>query len=147
MIHVSQMAELVDDYVIQDLDVGKNQTIIKRQCSTRGTTAPAAFLVADRNGSVVAAGEFMIVGYTLGTHISGSLTVALFQHFQAMQLGCSVLSLVWIAVLCHVVAPGIAVHLYQNTFISKCFYIKMLLYRRIIYFRGFVNTMFEVEIR
>lgn len=84
MIHVSQMAEFVYDYIIQYLWWCEYQTVIKGKCATGRTASPTAFLVANRDGGINAAGKLMIVSDPLGEGIPRCIAIAFFKGLEAL---------------------------------------------------------------
>lgn len=84
MIHVGEMTEFVNDHVIQYLLWCEYQPVIKGKCATGGTASPAAFLVAYRDGGVIASGKLMIVSDPLGKGVPCCIAIAFFKSLEAL---------------------------------------------------------------
>ncbi len=56
MVHIGQMAELVDNDVVNDLGRRHHKPVIKRQSTRLGAASPTGFLISDGNFCIGAAG-------------------------------------------------------------------------------------------
>lgn len=66
MIHIGQMAELVDNDVVGDLGRRHHKPVIKRQSTRLGAASPTGFLISDGNSFVGAACLLLQLGTALG---------------------------------------------------------------------------------
>lgn len=81
---MGQMTEFVYDHIIQYLRWCEYQTVIKGKRAAGGTASPAAFLVAYRDGGVIAAGKLMIVSDPLGKGVPCCIAIAFFKSLEAL---------------------------------------------------------------
>lgn len=56
MVHIGQMAELVDNDVVYDRRRSHHKPVVKRQSTRLGAASPTGFLISDGNFCIGAAG-------------------------------------------------------------------------------------------
>ena len=83
MIHVSQMAELMDHHIVQHNGGCEDQSIVKRETAAGRTATPAGLLVPDGDGAVMSAGDLVVVSHTVLKLCPCLGSVALSQGYQA----------------------------------------------------------------
>lgn len=62
MVHISQMAQLMDDHIIRNRRRCQHKPPIERECALSTAASPAGFLISDGDAVVGAAGEPVKVG-------------------------------------------------------------------------------------
>ena len=82
MVHVGQVAELMDHHVIQYHGRGEYEPVVEGQGAPGGTAPPAGLLVPHRDGGVMASGEPVVVRRPALELRPGGLPVSFFQGFQ-----------------------------------------------------------------
>lgn len=71
-------------HIVQYLRRCEYQPVVKGERASGGTAAPAAFLVADGNGSIVATGKLMKVGNPCRKKSAGGVAIPFFQSLEAL---------------------------------------------------------------
>ena len=79
MIHMGQMAELMDDYIIKRSCRTVDQTVIKGERASGRTAAPTGLLISDGDRGIVSAGEPVIICHAVCENFSGGITISVFQ--------------------------------------------------------------------
>lgn len=90
MVHMGDVAEFVDDDIIQDLKRGVHKSVIKGQGAGGRTAAPACFLVTDGDTGITAAGNGDIIIYPLGKIILCSFAVTVIHYLHSFQFFCGI---------------------------------------------------------
>ena len=90
MVHVGQVAELMDYHIIKDHRRREDQAVIKRQCSPGGAASPAGLLVPDGDGGVISARYPVKIGHPAFELLPGGIAVSFFQGFQTPDLGSGI---------------------------------------------------------
>lgn len=62
VVHVRQVAELVDNDIVRDLGRRHHKAVVKRQSTRLGAASPTGFLISDGNFVINAAGQFLQLG-------------------------------------------------------------------------------------
>ncbi len=83
VVHVGQVAELMDHHIVEDLWRSEDQAVIEGECPSGGTASPTAFLVAYGDGGIITSGQLMIVCNSLGKKVAGRVAVAPLQGLEA----------------------------------------------------------------
>lgn len=89
MIHLSEMTQFMHHHIIQNHRRGENETIVEGQCAPGGTAAPTTFLISYGNGSIVSAGDRMIMCDAALNLYSGGISIPFFQCRQPSAFGVS----------------------------------------------------------
>lgn len=79
VVHISQVAQFMDDHIIRNCRGRQHKPPIERECSFGAAASPAGFLIPDGDAIVGAAGELDKVGDSFGKVFFCRSDVPLFQ--------------------------------------------------------------------
>ena len=86
MIHISQMAELVNNNIVQYSGGSENKPIVKGQSSTGGAASPAAFLISYGYRGVASSSKPVVEFNSLCKADTGSIPITLFKYVKTLLL-------------------------------------------------------------
>lgn len=79
VVHISQMAQLMDDHIVRDCGRRQHEPPVKRESAARAAASPAGFLVPDADAVIGTSGKLMEVSDAFWKILFCSSNVSFFQ--------------------------------------------------------------------